>query len=320
MSLLRRLAGSIWMRGAVTLVLLAYVARRIDWSTAADRLEHGSWGWFAASVGLLGGAIALGAVRWQVLLRGADIRVPNGLVARIYVVGTFASNFLPTTIGGDVARALCIARSGPRLTRTVISILVDRAAGLVGLAAVAWLAYLAAQSLPSRIVGPLIWVTAGCVVVGIVAALALLGGRRLRFLVPARMTGLARDLRTVLAAYATNPGLVAATLVLSMALQALVVASTGCLARAVGVELSFTVAAATVLVAQVLTMLPISIAGFGIRESSFVALLGSAGISATDATLISVLTVVAVAVSSLPGAFVLVRSGLPAAASPDPVP
>jgi hypothetical protein len=60
----------------------------------------------------------------------------------------------------------------------------------------------------------------------------------------------------------------------------------------------------------VATLVPISIGGFGVREGTYVLLLGGASIGATDATLISVLSVAALFIASLPGAFMLARGGL----------
>jgi hypothetical protein len=47
-----------------------------------------------------------------------------------------------------------------------------------------------------------------------------------------------------------------------------------------------------------------------VREGTYVAILGAASISATDATMISLMTVVVVFCASLPGAYLLARQGL----------
>jgi hypothetical protein len=59
----------------------------------------------------------------------------------------------------------------------------------------------------------------------------------------------------------------------------------------------------TVVVPPVLlaALLPISIAGFGVREGAFVVLLAEFGVSSADATLLSLLSVAAVVVASIPG-------------------
>jgi hypothetical protein len=46
-------------------------------------------------------------------------------------------------------------------------------------------------------------------------------------------------------------------------------------------------------------LVPISIGGFGVREAGFVILLGEAGISATDATLLSLLSAMVIVLASV---------------------
>ena len=56
----------------------------------------------------------------------------------------------------------------------------------------------------------------------------------------------------------------------------------------------------------VATLMPISIAGFGVREGAFVALLAETGVASADALLLSLATVAAVAIASLPGGVLMV--------------
>jgi hypothetical protein len=70
----------------------------------------------------------------------------------------------------------------------------------------------------------------------------------------------------------------------------------------------------------VLSFLPFSIGGLGIREGGFVVLLGQAGVSATDATVFSLLNGLAFALASLPGVIAFVRAGRSAAKEPPPAP
>ena len=57
-----------------------------------------------------------------------------------------------------------------------------------------------------------------------------------------------------------------------------------------------------------ITLVPISIAGFGVREGGTVLVLGAAGISATDATVLSLTGVTALVVASIPGGLAMLTS------------
>jgi hypothetical protein len=77
------------------------------------------------------------------------------------------------------------------------------------------------------------------------------------------------------------------------------------LARAIDLDLSFSLLAVVSPLVIVATLIPISIAGFGVREGGYVALLATAGVSAPDATLLSLLSVATLAIATLPGAVAL---------------
>ncbi len=72
--------------------------------------------------------------RWHVLLRsgGIDIRFKDSL--GLTFTGLFASNFLPTTIGGDVVRLAGAMQMGFDRAVCLASIAADRLIGMLGMA------------------------------------------------------------------------------------------------------------------------------------------------------------------------------------------
>ena len=72
--------------------------------------------------------------RWHVLLRsgGVDIRFKDSM--GLTFTGLFASNFLPTTIGGDVVRLAGAMQMGFDRAVCLASIAADRLIGLLGMA------------------------------------------------------------------------------------------------------------------------------------------------------------------------------------------
>ena len=94
-------------------------------------------------------------------------------------------------------------------------------------------------------------------------------------------------------------------LVLGFAFQLLTLAAIWALSEMLGLDLEPALIAVVVPLVLIATALPISIGGFGVREGSYVALLADAGVSAGDATLLSLLSAAAMALASLPGGLVL---------------
>ncbi len=309
---IRRATRSIWVRLALTAGLLGIVASHIDWTLMGERLRHGHPLDFVGAVTLVLVALVIGAYRWWRLLRKANVPLGVSALARIYAVSTFSNTFLPTTVGGDVTRALLVVRRGPLLTRVAITVMVDRLGGLVGLLGMAWVAF-AFQSavVPNGAQVFLAWLTAAVLVGSLLLVAALFRGSRLvRALIPQRLLSTARQSRSLLQSYARDPLTLVVLIASSLLFQALISLQLVMLARAIDVHLSFATAAVALALVTVVTLIPVSIGGFGVREGSYVVLLGGASIAATDATLISVLSVATLFLASLPGAVMLARGGV----------
>ena len=306
MDLIRRAAGSFWVRLTVTVALLGVIALSIDWDAAGERLEDGRWGAFAIAVGLLVASLLAGGLRWHLLLRGAEVATTTLSSLRAFAIGVFSNNFLPTSFGGDAARAWIVGRSGPTLVRALTSVAVDRVTALVCLVVLAWAAVAAdPDAVPGSLTAALAGITAsGALVCGAIA-LALRGGGGLARRLPERVRGWARETRDTLRLYAGDRALLASAFGLGLVFQGLVVGGTWAITEALELDLAFAVVAAAVPLVLVITLIPISLAGFGVREGGFVLVLGEVDVSATDATLVSLLSVAALALSSLPGAIAM---------------
>jgi uncharacterized protein (TIRG00374 family) len=77
--------------------------------------------------------------RWYVLVRAQDLPFTKLNALRLGLIGFFLSVFLPGSIGGDIIKAVFIAREQDRRTVAVSTVLIDRAVGLWGLI---WLVFL----------------------------------------------------------------------------------------------------------------------------------------------------------------------------------
>ena len=109
------------------------------------------------------------------------------------------------------------------------------------------------------------------------------------------------------------------TFLIGLGFQGLVYLSAWLVSRSISLDLPAAVLGATLAPVLILAAAPVSIGGYGVREGSFVLLLGYTGVSATDATLFSLLQGASFALASLPGALVLLRrEPRPAAASARP--
>src|SRR5204862_5176796 len=71
--------------------------------------------------------------RWHVLLQSGGVKIPFSRTAELTLIGLFANNFLPTTVGGDVARLAGIMQMGFDRAICLASIAADRLVGMAGM-------------------------------------------------------------------------------------------------------------------------------------------------------------------------------------------
>jgi uncharacterized protein (TIRG00374 family) len=304
MSAARRIAAvvtSLPVRILVSVALLAVVAASIDWGAVSHGLANASWWLFALASATYFGAFLIAAVRWTALLHVARVGVPYRQALRAYLIGMFSNNLLPSGYGGDAVRAWVVAGIGKPLARSLTSVAVDRISALVCLIALAWLAVaIKAGEVPDEIVLLLAMATILAAIAGL-AGLIVTRKRGLGRFLPDAVRPYTSEVAEVLRSYERDGGLIAAVVGLGLAYQVTVLVAFWLIAEGLGLDLDPAILAIVVPPVLLAALLPISLAGFGVREGAFVVLLAEFGISAADATLLSILAVVGVTIASLPG-------------------
>jgi uncharacterized membrane protein YbhN (UPF0104 family) len=130
-SLLLRAAGTL-----LALVLLVFLLGQQGWSEILAAMRSiPAWRLLLAFALMMGSRFAISA-RWHVLLRSAEMPVSFGQSVRITFAGLFASNFLPTTIGGDVVRLGGALQLKFDAAISAASLIADRLVGMAGMAMV----------------------------------------------------------------------------------------------------------------------------------------------------------------------------------------
>ena len=127
-----------------------------------------------------------------------------------------------------------------------------------------------------------------------------------RAIVPGRLASHARDSRALLRSYALDPATLVVVAVLSLIYQALISMQLVMLARAIDVHIPFATAAVVLALVTVVTLIPISIGGFGIREGTFSLYFSRLGLPIASAVVLSLLATALQMLFSLTGAAVYV--------------
>ncbi|MHC4345924.1 MAG: lysylphosphatidylglycerol synthase transmembrane domain-containing protein [Planctomycetota bacterium] len=86
---------------------------------------------FAATLGIFTIGHVVVGLRWWLLLRAQTIVIRPAAAVRLYFLGWFYNNFMPSSVGGDLIRAWYVTRHTDKKLEAVLSVFVDRAIGLL---------------------------------------------------------------------------------------------------------------------------------------------------------------------------------------------
>lgn len=123
-----------WVGTLAALLLLLYLLKQQGWQEIWQAVQRVSlWRLLAALLLMIISRLAV-CGRWHVLLRSAGLPIPWSESMRVTFAGLFASNFLPTTIGGDVVRLAGLAQLRYDPALGAASLITDRLVGMAGMA------------------------------------------------------------------------------------------------------------------------------------------------------------------------------------------
>jgi uncharacterized protein (TIRG00374 family) len=89
--------------------------------------------WLLAALLVMPISYLITSYRWHLLLETLEIHVRQSRTFVLNMVGAFYNSFMPGSTGGDVAKAYYASKHTNHRTRAVMSVLVDRAIGLLAL-------------------------------------------------------------------------------------------------------------------------------------------------------------------------------------------
>jgi glycosyltransferase 2 family protein len=220
--------------------------------------------------------------RWYVLLRAAGINMRVRDSMALTFTSLFASFFLPTTVGGDLVRLAGAMQMGFDRAVCLASIAADRLMGMLGMSMMAPLG---------------LWYSWGLLPTKIAASFLGFAQRPLDFI---------KRTLSVFGVWIKKPTSLLGSLAFSWMNMMCQFTATYIFARDLGSHASFWVIAGLSSLIYFITLIPISINGYGVFELSSTYLLSNvAGLSPAVSLSIAFLIRIYFLLSSLPGAFFL---------------
>jgi uncharacterized membrane protein YbhN (UPF0104 family) len=289
------------------LALLSVLAWRLDWGRLASAFGSLRAEYWALAVAVFVLAQAVSSLRWQLLAGALGFGGPWHRYFAHYFIGMFFNLVLPTSVGGDLVRAWYLAQAEGRRAAAFTSVLADRATGLAVLVV---LACIAAICSPVTLVPWLAWTVAALGAGTVLGAAALPVLPRALGRLPVAGDKLQRLAETA-RGYAYRPRLMGVVALLGVVIQAANVVLVWLIGLGLGLEVPFAYYGVVMPLVALLTLLPLSVNGMGLREVGTVVLLAPLGVSAEQAVTLAFLQFCAFSATSVAGGIVYLVSSYP---------
>lgn len=281
----------------VALALLVYLLSQQGWAEIGSAIAEIEPWVLVLALGLMLVSRLAVAARWHALLHSSQAIITYGQSLRITFAGLFATNFLPTTIGGDVVRLAGALQLRLDAAVSAASLIADRLVGMAGMVMVV------PFGLPRFLeVARLGRAHPGEIPISLAGSVAFPGARWLKNIWTYLRNLIARVLRA-LSMWLKQPRSLLVALLFTWVNMLCLFSVIYLLFAGMGEHVSFWQTAGLYSIVYFITLLPLSINGYGIQEVSMTFVFSSVGGASWQSGLTAALLFRTIMmITSLPGA------------------
>jgi len=305
------LAGVIKFTISLALIILLIYLMRDSLPGMLDTLKQTSLYLFVLSILICLFALLIVSLRLRVLLDLQGIKMPVMDVFRVNLIGSFFSSFLPTSIGGDIVKAVYVSKESKKNMQAYTSIFIDRFLGMFTIFLIATAAIFVVEDTSGL---HLAWLLPALTALSLIFIVMLYNKNFAKmlspvisFAIPARFKLKMRNIYNAMHGYKNHGREVAYCFALSIIAQIISFLAICFLASGIKSHISIKLALLVMPVASIMSMLP-SVNGIGPREMSIVIMLRPF-IGASAAGAIAILWLGILLVMSLVGGIVYMFMG-----------
>lgn len=287
----------------VSIGLLTWLFQKIDTAALTESINAITVSVLILKVVVTSASVVVQGYRWNIILSFMNAKLPWLVASKNVVIGIFFGQFLPSTVGGDVVRIWLANRHGLPMSLAANSIVADRIFGFIGLVT------LCAIGLPFLIFSgtDLMMVVGESILIAMaIASVAVLVGLQY---IPAhwkkwRIIRWSAGISDASAGVILQSGKGAGALTISLVLHVLEVVMIYFMAVACGIEISLAACLMLIPPALLVSAIPVSIAGWGLREGAIAFALNTVGVPTNDAITLSLFVGVSLMLTGLVGGLV----------------
>lgn len=298
----------ILLKLCISVALIWFIALNFDIGSAGVRLKNIQYIFIFAAFLIFLLLLVNNSARWLLVMKAIDVKLPLDITLKIICISSFFNQTLPSTIGGDVVRILLSRKAGVSFKGAVNGVMLERVATLSGLIFLTLISqpFLLARigDNPAKYVFPVLAMLAftGIIILMLLDRLP----KRLHSLKFVRsLDHFAADAKKIF----LSPRYASIAIFLGATGQILISFMAFFAAKALLIDISITDCLILMPPVMLIIILPISIAGWGVRESAMVAAFSLVGVLEGDAFVMSVLFGLINILFSLPGGLLWLIGG-----------
>jgi len=294
---------AILLKVIVSLGLIIFLINQVDFDKIINILKNVDITMIIYAMILLTIQVFIATARWQFVLKCQKIMLGYKNTLQILWSGLFFNQAMPSSVGGDVIRGYYLKKRGITLGCATLGVLMDRLFGMVGLV------FLVLASLPLlfELVDDSI-ARSGVLFIALGISLALLF-----IFFTDKLPGNFSHLKVIRGFYSLSQvgrrcivdhynGLI--ILVISILIHLISVISVMIMAAGLGINVEWSGFLLIIPLVTLMMVVPISIAGWGVREGVMVVGFGYLGVAPEAALALSILYGLLMLVVALPGGIV----------------
>ena len=290
----------ILLKVLISLLFFVVILNKVDLNSTLTLFKKTHVSFFFLALAIMIIEVLIANVRWQLILNQLKIIMPYFLALRYLWIGIFFNQALPSSIGGDAARTYYLCKyENCSITLATIGVLLDRVVGMFGLVV---LIIATSPLLFGLVVDPVIkWTLVAVMICSLSAViismvLDLIPNKLSHWKIVQGLSAFSSKGRKIIFSY---HGLM--SILLSLLIHLIFIFAVWLLAIGMELNISLFGLLLVVPITNLLTALPVSIAGWGVREGVMIVGLGYLNVSAEAAFALSILYGLLMLVLSLPG-------------------
>lgn len=282
----------------ISLALVGFILYKVDAAAVWDIIKNANLLYISIGLVFLLLSQSLASFRWFLIMRLMDYSHRFTFYFKSYFKGTLFNQVLPTSIGGDAYRIAEVHSQGGRVRDAFYGVFIDRVVGLLGLLVLSLSANLYETNLlPDNI----FYLVNLILLAGFFGFFVLIILHKIPFFMQNKITHPLYELSKNFRLIYKTPKRITIQLTLSIIIHLLALVTFYSLGQAVGIKEPPSTYLVLIPLVVLLTILPISFAGWGIREGALIALFMLIGVEQDLVLAMSLLYGILLILAALPG-------------------